>query len=593
MRVPRIPLSAWPALLRWRVRRQFPGPLPPAELSEADLDFFIGGTDAVAERIAAPAFRFFAPDTFGPPPSPGTVEAVLSHHIDLLGETFGVGHPIQWRRDFRSRHEWPREPVARLQLVTTAGDVKTPWELSRFQHGLVLARAYTATGDSRCPSEWFSQFQQWRADNPPEVGPNWGNAMEAAIRAANWIAAYSWLRPALSNAAGEAFLKALIQHGRFISRHLEEYWPPTNHLIADLCGLVWIGLFLRPKDDDNNASPEPKRWLENGLAGLEGQLRRQVLPDGADYEASTAYHRFVTEMVSGTVQLAQLNGLRLPRLAEIAARMEAVTAGLRKPDGTLPLFGDEDGGIFPCPSAAPVPLHHGWLSFPRGGWYIYRQDQEYLAVRAGDNGQAGQGGHAHNDALSFEYALGSRAFLVDPGTFAYTADPDSRNLFRSTAYHNTVRLDGQEISRIPLDELFRLENDVRAGGRASEMPPGWAGQHTGYRRLGVLHQRCFEKGPAGWRIEDTVTGKGRHDLEWFFHFAAGSPVHLDGLSARTAYPAGPNLRVTPVDAATLLQGTLETGWVSAAYGRRDPAPVVRYQLSAELPVTVAFIITLT
>lgn len=584
----RIPIEAWPGLLRYSLSRRFRNPPPAPELNEADLDFFMGGTDAVAVHHTEPAFKFFPTEALGPAPTQAEADAILDHKVYLLGETFDIGRPIAWRRDFRTGYTWPKEPTATLGLVTQQGDIKIPWELSRFQHGLVLARAYTATGETRYASEWAEQFRHWRAENPPEVGPNWGNAMEAAIRAANWIAAYTYLRPALTPAMGEAVLKALIQHGRFIASHLEEYWPPTNHIIANYCGLVWLGLFLQTTSKNELASPEPKHWLDVGWQGLQAQLRRQVLADGADYEASAAYHRFVTQMVSSTVKLVALNGRFVPpALRETVSRMEAVTATLQKPDGAMPLFGDEDGGYFPAPQATlEVTTTVGWRSFPNGGWYVYRDGDEYLAVRAGTNGQAGWGGHAHNDALSFEYAVGGRTVLTDPGTYAYTNDPAARDLFRSTAYHNTLKIDGAEISRIPPNELFRLEEDVTV--KASIVGATWEGSHTGYNRLGILHQRRFEKQPNGWRITDQITGTGEHSLEWNFHFAASCPVEAKGMAIHTTYPQDPNIALTT---ESLLACALTEGWVSPTYGLRQPAPIANYALKTQLPLTVTFIIS--
>lgn len=234
-----IPWTDWPAALRSRLARQFARRQPPAEISDATLDFFVGGTAAVADRVARPVFRFFAPESFDPAPTVEAAEAILAGRLNLLGATVDIGRPIHWRRDFHTGYDWPRDPISRLNLVTAAGDIKIPWELSRFQHGRILALAYTATGDVRFAREWVEQFHNWRADNPPEQGPNWGNAMEAAIRAANWIAAYCWLRAALSPADGEALLKALIQHGRYIADHLEEYWH--RPIIFWRTYVVWSG----------------------------------------------------------------------------------------------------------------------------------------------------------------------------------------------------------------------------------------------------------------------------------------------------------------------------------------------------------------
>lgn len=606
----RIPLHAYPPLIRYALRRRLQGnrPPPPPELSNAELDFSFGGTGAVEQRLANPTFRFFSPSDFGGSALQARLladcDSILAHRLELLGQTVELGDPIQWRRDFKTGYEWPREHISKLKLVTREGDVKVPWELSRFHHGLTLALGYAATGnaqDERYPREWRAQIDSWRADNPPEHGPNWGNAMEAAIRAVNWITAFELMRSAFDRAACESILKALIQHGRFIASHLEEYWPPTNHILSNYCGLIWLGLYLRGSGLNPRRLGEAGRWLELGLRGLTQQLRLQILPDGASYEASTAYHRFVTEMVTSTVHLCELNDVWVsPAITNTALKMAQVVEGLQKPDGTLPLFGDEDGGRWlpdfrsASQDAESLNRKNGWASFPHAGWFTLRDGDEYLALRAGDNGQAGWGGHAHNDALSFEYGIDGRNFLVDPGTFAYTADPEARNLFRSTAYHNTLRVDGQEISNIPPGELFRLENEVNVkvevpGERGAQFSSGdWEGEHNGYRRFGVIHRRLFERWAQGWVIEDDVMGEGQHKLEWFFHFAPGCKLKVEGSRVQTMFADGPNIRLEITN--NQLPITVVEGWVSPTYGRRENAPIVVYSMTARLPVTVTFII---
>jgi hypothetical protein len=591
-----IPLRAYPLLVLYTLRRRFSvwRRSPPPDLSGAELDFFFGGTKAVEQRLANPAFRFFSPADFGSPPHTDHCELILSHRLELLGQTVELGDPIAWRRDFKTGCEWPREHISKLKLVTREGDVKVPWELSRFHHGLTLALGWAASGDERYPREWRAQVDSWRADNPPEHGPNWGNAMEAAIRAVNWIASFEIMRPAFDRAFSESILKALIQHGRFIASHLEEYWPPTNHILSNYCGLIWLGLYLRGSGLNPRQPGEADRWLELGLRGLAQQLRIQILPDGASYEASTAYHRFVAEMVTSTVRLCELNDVRMPpAIKNTALKMAQVVEGLQKPNGTLPLFGDEDGGRWlpnfqsASPDFESLNRKNGWATFPHAGWFVLRDGDEYLAIRAGDNGQAGWGGHAHNDALSFEYSIGRRNFLIDPGAFAYTADPEARNLFRSTAYHNTLRIDGQEISRIPPGELFRLENDAEVRVRVGS--ESWEGEHSGYRRIGVMHQRQFEKQASGWLIRDVVTGAGEHELEWFFHFAPECQLKVEGSCVQTTFADGPNIRLETTN--NQLPITVTDGWVSPTYGRRENAPIVVYSMTAKLPLTVTFIIT--
>jgi len=589
----RIPAWAYPQVARHALARRLRrNPIPSPELSDSDLDFFFGSTNAVDRIIDHYSFNLF--DSFSSP-SHEELENILHHRIEIFGSFVDVGSPIQWRRDFTTGHEWVRDHISKLQLVTQKGDVKIPWELSRFQHGVTLALGYKHSREPRFVNEWLAQFNSWRADNPPEYGCNWGNAMEVSIRAVNWIAAYHFIQDALDRPTKESILKALIQHGRFIFTHLEEFFPFNNHLIADLCGLIWLGIFLRP-------SKEAEHWLDYGLRELANQIRIQVLPDGASYEASTAYHRFVTEMIVETCEVLKTsqvysqriarNDIYLEELHKTADKMIRVVNALRKPDGSIPLFGDEDGGKWIANYKLPITNYQlpasNVQAFPHAGWFSYRHDDEYLAIRAGNNGQLGWGGHAHNDALSFEYSIGARNFLVDPGTYAYTFDPEARNMFRSTAYHNTLRVDGQEISRIPEGELFRLEDDVRCRVIAHN-DSMWEGEHTGYTRLGVIHRRRFEKTATGWRIGDTVSGVGSRTLEWFFHFDPICAVEIDQNRVITKFALSPNIQIES-NLQSLIPN-LQTGFVSRVYGQRAPAPVAVFRLNVSLPIEVEFMIS--
>ena len=72
------------------------------------------------------------------------------------------------------------------------------------------------------------------------------------------------------------------------------------------------------------------------------------------------------------------------------------------------------------------------------GLFVYRYGEVYLAIRCGPNGQNGNGGHCHNDKLLIELNIAGADFFVDGGSYIYTAYPDLRNYFRSTAAHTTL-----------------------------------------------------------------------------------------------------------------------------------------------------------
>lgn len=77
-------------------------------------------------------------------------------------------------------------------------------------------------------------------------------------------------------------------------------------------------------------------------------------------------------------------------------------------------------------------------AFPQFGIYVFRSPRMYLLVNGADNGQKGNGGHAHNDKLSLELVLDGKVLAEDPGVYVYTASEEMRAAYRSGKAHATI-----------------------------------------------------------------------------------------------------------------------------------------------------------
>ena len=84
--------------------------------------------------------------------------------------------------------------------------------------------------------------------------------------------------------------------------------------------------------------------------------------------------------------------------------------------------------------------------FAEGGFFVAKNDRNYLFADYGEVGLKGRGGHGHNDLFSFELCLDQIPVVIDPGTPTYTGDLDTHVQYRSTSFHNTVRVDGVEMA---------------------------------------------------------------------------------------------------------------------------------------------------
>src|SRR5438552_7039036 len=430
------------------------------------------------------------------------------HCWPLLGlgeKCFGAGE-IDWNLDPLSGFDWPITYHADIDLIRNDGsDARVVWELNRFGHFITLGRAYALTGDEAFSAEFFRQLANWRAQNPVARGVNWNCAMEVALRATNLLAAFTLFlaSPQMNEPALLELLATFDQHGAHIKRNLEfSHIATSNHYLSDVTGLLWLGMILPELD-------AAREWREFGLRELLSEMDKQVLADGADYEASTGYHRLKLELFLYSLVLCHINGIDIAEKywTNLRVMVEYVRAYLR-PDGRAPLIGDSDSGqvlpivrrraddhayvlalgaaVFQEPgfkvrdSGAPEELL--WIlgtqgvrdyetlpageipssqAFSKVGTYILGKDDLYLLLNASDSGVSGRGSHGHNDALSVEVSACGTAFIVDPGSFVYTADLSDRHLFRSTAYHSTVQVDSAEQNSIEEAAPFIIGNEAR------------------------------------------------------------------------------------------------------------------------------------
>ena len=120
---------------------------------------------------------------------------------------------------------------------------------------------------------------------------------------------------------------------------------------------------------------------------------------------------------------------------------------------------------------------------PRRASSSWRTSALHAVVRCGDVGQNGNGGHAHNDTLSFELSLDGRPLRPRLGDLRLHVRPAGAERVPGTAAHSTVVVAGEEINPIDPTRLFELEQAstpkvTHVGRRAPRVA-----MHDGYRRL--------------------------------------------------------------------------------------------------------------
>lgn len=585
-------------------------------------------------------------------------ERILRHEFDLLGS--GTYRPVDSERSTGSGYlpiDWNIDPISGLRFPSGIhyknwdmskmrpgmADIKLPWELARCQHWTTLAQAWLLTNDSRFADEIFAERADFDETNPVGYGIHWTCTMDVAIRAANWALALEMIR---TYQAPEdvwiAAYRSLFEQGQFIRSNLEDKYEVTsNHFLSNVVGLFYLARVFQE-------SPEASEWEEFSRSAIEREMQVQILPDGADFESSVPYHRLVAELFLGAIKVANHSGK--PFSGHLRSRLQDMVEfllGVLRPDGLMPQLGDADdgrlhiltdygtwnpqdarhllasashvlgvaewrhysgtkgiweafwwsGGADPDGFRAdpPPPLER---HFPDAGIAIHRSPQAYLAITNGIVGTKGFGNHKHNDLLGFEYHPAGIPLIVDPGSYVYTSDLAARNVFRGTAYHNTLMVDGVEQNETNPEWIFRLFEKASPETleyRTTEEAFIYRGRHSGYTRLEypVIHERSFEltRDNGTLTITDRLEGSGPHKLGWHFHLVPSVEVALEDREIRLFQKEAGVLWQLTVPAGVTI--SCSSAWYSPSYGIRIPCQALELEAEVVLSGNASWNFTFT
>ncbi len=340
---------------------------------------------------------------------------------------------------------------------------------------------------------------QWMQAYPPGSWPAW-HPYPTSLRIVNWIRAFGAAMPA-------AVARSLAAQTAFLEQNLE-FHLGGNHLLENARALLAAGCFF-----EGHAAG---RWAALGLSLLRRELKRQVLGDGGHYERSPYYHLRMTQLVQDAIALLRAAGRPVPpELTRAGEVMTAFASALRHLDGSVPSFHD---AVFPSRPELPA---GGPSCFPESGYYILDNACGRLIADYGAPGCHPNPAHQHAGIFSFEVSTPEGLVIADAGTATYDPGPDRERL-RSTAAHNTIRIDGRD--------QFQVWGVFRVGRRASVSPvqhrrgPDYeavTASHDGYRTLRVAHRRTIASlHEQGWLIVDDLTGSGSpREIESFLHLA--------------------------------------------------------------------------
>jgi hypothetical protein len=297
------------------------------------------------------------------------------------------------------------------------------------------------------------------------------------------------------------FTSAVREHARHIRNHLEwGRGRPNNHLLAGLAGLLFATAYLPPTIETWRWARFAKRELLNQTQHQFHPDGSNVEGSTSYHRFAGEMVVFATALMLTDRPACQLPAWLAPQIWSMRSFTRDITAGdqtvpqIGDDDGgrffhLLPavdgrdhsqflnaagaLFGRSGGSCLHAAvvkafiSARVLPLtvpprfkaqtpavrpplegHRRTVfslsivqpaerfAYPDFGLFVFKSPELYLAIRCSAN-RVERGNHAHHDHLSIELHYRGQILFRDPGTYAYTSDPESRRRYRSLAAHAT------------------------------------------------------------------------------------------------------------------------------------------------------------
>lgn len=368
-----------------------------------------------------------------------------------------------------------------------------------------------------------------------------------------WVKRYScYAEPAWSAHVLARRLVHLFAHGRFVLTNSDMLW--RSKMFVSL--REQSRQLARTTDEAPDGLPrfeaaaalalsgacldDSTRRLDQGLARLEAQIARQILPDGGHVSRSPETLLHAYRHIVMVIDALTAIGHRVPQfLVSAHDRMAPMVRFFRHGDGALALF---NGGR-ECDSRTIA----GLLARDdvRGQPFVYAPHSGYQRLVGGrslvlmDVGTVPKGAFAtgaHAGCLAFEFSAGPQRLVVNCGAAA-PSQSTWQGALRATAAHSGVTIADTSMATVQPPGWTRDLLGARLRGGPTkvesfrhESPAGWTveASHDAYAaQFGIVHARTLELAPAGNALSgrDTLTPSvGRKGA---CTFAARFHIHPD------------------------------------------------------------------
>ena len=429
-------------------------------------------------------------------------------------------------------------------FIPSLGDIKTVWELSRFDWLPRMAWRYK-TGEKQFLGIIELWLRDWCKKNPPNQGINWKCGQEAGLRCLNIIAA--------SLCIDDRFFNPLPGFLEFLKIHLERIIPTlhyaiaqnNNHGISEAAALFAGGCYLAKYANNKKYQIKGRNWYDLGRYWLEDRVRKLILDDGSFSQYSITYHRMVLDELA-FIELFRrkmdLSPLSKNFYQKAEKAVEWYHALLDDFSGDAPNLGANDGTYLFNITNEPYrnflsslqlsssvfskkeikfsklkktkhPLlkifqvtdkekksfsrTFGAALMPKGGYACIRHNSGFAMLRL----PVYRFRPSHADALHLDIWHNGINWSRDAGTYSYNTYEELLNYFPGTSAHSTIEFDDRDqmprLSRFLFGAWLKPYSiDCRNNFLSSS--------YIDY--CGAYHKRTVKWKSGRWIIVDEISG---------------------------------------------------------------------------------------
>jgi len=357
------------------------------------------------------------------------------------------------------------------------GDIKTVWELSRFEWVVQLA-IIASTGDKNALNQLNKRLNNWLLENELYKGVNWKCGQESSIRLMHLIIAAIILNqldsPSLS------FINLIEVHIKRIAPTISyAIAQNNNHGTSEAAALFVGGNFL------TSNGLYQYRMIENvGRKWLENRAKKLFSDDGCFSQYSVNYHRLVLDTYCFCENYRRLKNLT-EFTPDLYFKIRKATTWLESitdiNTGDVPNIGANDGarlfnffnydyrdfrptlqwanllffkrlvyevsynqsilynllGLNADSNKKNIPIQKSLIMGDNDGFFIYKNEKILVVFRR----PIFKFRPSHSDALHIDLWINNINYLRDGGSYSYNTNNEKIEYYTGTKSHNTIEID--------------------------------------------------------------------------------------------------------------------------------------------------------